>query len=834
MTNIYLYGELRNKFGSEFKFHINSAKEAFLAINANRKGFFDEIKKLATKNIHYRIIVDDQIVENEKEFFIQKAPKEIHIVPIIWGAGNTTKGIVQSVIGVSLIIAGFTIGIGNPAGMFLASTGAALLVGGVMTLLFPPPKPDFNQEVAAGGKSYLFGQKPANTSQGQAVPVGYGRLLVGSSQVSFGLNHYPLKTDIKTLMAPVDRPVDDFLELEYKNEDSPSITLDSFYTNQAMGMDEPLSFASVNILNSYINIITNAASRVTTEAVEVVVKRDGEVVSNPNLTTFDEDIEYQWSNMNTDSDKPKIRIENPYSFDAGIVYRSYQAPDFVLNPDLNVKNTDASFFASYKQNQYVKYGPMQFKNLKFATWDSTYTYVSGELVSFNNKYYQSITGHSNQLPTGVGGITNSTYWQEVISPDIESLYYAQNNVSRFLPSDNAKWTRITTSPQTSGDMNERFDRFGSPKNYEDKIYFGEFKNINENSVGDSNANVDNYGMEFLGYFHVPLVTNRIVSVIDATTDVMYEIIRVGDPTQWANIGLTGENGTPITPVPGITFKKNSTVIVGDGQVYPVVKYKFKLDSDDASDFFIDGWTGSSYYGNHGMFAGFTDPNAPKQSEIEALPSLTVDTLLTVGYHRIYARFQDDVGGEGITVYYKYDSNWDGVYSNYEPIPSSALYHRKSTDLSIPKNQKFMVKNQLIAAPSMINGKKYKIVKLGTVNWGKLGASSPVVGSVFVKTATPGGYTIPSDGFVYEDTFSYYEGKSANSNRIVRFIADRPTIIDQVDEGLSFYQAKYKCNVKLDRVTLNTSPVKINIKFLPTENKFNGTVGATLPLQLISN
>ncbi len=196
MTNVYLYGELRNKFGSEFKFHINSGKEVFLAINANRKGFFDEVKKLAAKNIHYRIVVDDQVVENPNEFLITKAPKEVHIIPAVWGAGG--NGVVQTVVGALLIAASF---LPIPGAQFLAYIGSALLVQGVMTLLFPPPKPDFNQEVAAGGKSYLFGQKPPNTSQGQAVPVGYGRLLVESSQISFGINHYPLKTDIKTLMA---------------------------------------------------------------------------------------------------------------------------------------------------------------------------------------------------------------------------------------------------------------------------------------------------------------------------------------------------------------------------------------------------------------------------------------------------------------------------------------------------------------------------------------------------------------------------------------------------------------------------------------------------------
>jgi predicted phage tail protein len=77
MTNVFLYGELRNKFGDEFKFNISSPKEVFLAVNANRKGFLDEIKKLAAKGIFYRIIVDDEVIEKKKKLkdrFAEKNP----------------------------------------------------------------------------------------------------------------------------------------------------------------------------------------------------------------------------------------------------------------------------------------------------------------------------------------------------------------------------------------------------------------------------------------------------------------------------------------------------------------------------------------------------------------------------------------------------------------------------------------------------------------------------------------------------------------------------------------------------------------------------------------
>ena len=90
MTKVFLYGALREKFGREFKFHINSAKEALLAINSNRRGFLEEVKRLGAKGVQFQVVIDDGVPQDIKEFDVRKNISEIHIIPALWGAGGLT------------------------------------------------------------------------------------------------------------------------------------------------------------------------------------------------------------------------------------------------------------------------------------------------------------------------------------------------------------------------------------------------------------------------------------------------------------------------------------------------------------------------------------------------------------------------------------------------------------------------------------------------------------------------------------------------------------------------------------------------------------------------
>ena len=138
MTNIYLHGELRNLYGEHFKLNIESAKDTFRAINSNRKGFITTIKKLMGKGVYYRIIIDDEVLQDPKELEIQRVPQEIHIVPIVWGAGNNQglQMILLAAVIVAVSLANPVVGaIGAKGVMALQMTAAALAVQGVMTLL---------------------------------------------------------------------------------------------------------------------------------------------------------------------------------------------------------------------------------------------------------------------------------------------------------------------------------------------------------------------------------------------------------------------------------------------------------------------------------------------------------------------------------------------------------------------------------------------------------------------------------------------------------------------------------------------------------------------------
>ena len=883
MTNVYLYGELRNKFGSEFKFNINSPKEAFLAINANRKGFIDEVKKLAMQGVFYRVIADDQILEDPKEFELTKSHKELHVLPVVWGAGKNgallAVGLVLTIAtagAAGFLGAGFSSvlgGIGSTtvmgaagAGSFSAlgtamfSIGVGLALQGVMGMLYPPPKPDFNQEVQAGGKSYLFGNKPSNTSQGQAVPVGYGRLKIGSSQISAATDHYALTTDIKQLMTPVDKPINDYIELVADDEPGSS-NIDSFSTNQAVEMDEALSFSSVNVLNSYIDIVTNSAGKVFSNPVEVVVKRNGDVISNPDLVTFDEDVTYEWEELSNDSSKGNVYIDNPYATKPGLAVRSYHTPQFKTISDFinagsetSITSNNPNYWQKYAPGDFVKYGPSQFNNLTFGVWDSGYNYFSGELINNptgteKNTYFQAITstGFSGVLPTGVGPSINSTYWRKVLPPKFEYLFKCTSAISGHLPSTGElsdgspaaepMWTRIET-PTTETEMNTLFSGYPAYKDENQYEYFGEVKALNEQRLNGTTANVDNYGMEFLGYFYVPSVGGDGKSFVKdvyelGTATGFYEIIKIGDTGQWSGIGFTGAGGVALTPRVGSTFHKNSTQPTGDGKVMQVQAYKFKLDSDDASDLYIDSVLASSYYGGHGMFAGFTDINNPSNAEITALPSTTTTLYLTAGYHRLYARLQELRGSEGISIYYSYDTNRDDVFSDWKLVPKERMFYSPS-DLKVEKNLKYQdVGKRVINATDMIAGEEYKILTVDSTNWTSIGSATSTAQSVFVKTAT----AATANGKVVEDFITYSEQKSSESNRIVRFISERPTINGVKSNGYSIYKARYRCKVNINnKQILYSSPVKVNISFLSTtttQRKVPEVISPAVPSQVSS-
>lgn len=183
MTRILLSGSLAQEFGREhFKSQESgSVQEAFSALKHTVQGFEEFIRDQARRGMRYAIFRNRENV-GEREFSLS-GTTEIRIVPVI--AGSKNGGLLQTVVGVVLIVASFFAG---PAGPALMSLGIGMAIGGVVQMLSPVPKSASQQEqaVTENKPSYLFNGAFNSTQQGLPVPVVYGEMLVGSTVVAVG------------------------------------------------------------------------------------------------------------------------------------------------------------------------------------------------------------------------------------------------------------------------------------------------------------------------------------------------------------------------------------------------------------------------------------------------------------------------------------------------------------------------------------------------------------------------------------------------------------------------------------------------------------------------
>ena len=200
LTKVTLHGilgeTLKNK---EWKLAINSVGEAMRAIEMNSKHLlYKTLLELDKQGLKYRVIINGSdflceetpTIEKPETIFnsqlcaVHQNLKTIDIVPIIEGAGDNAFGALTAILGVILIIIGIIL---LPAGIgsVLIVAGIGLLAAGVTSLLSRPPKFEDFREIdgLTGRTSYLFNGPQNVTREGGPVPVGYGRLLVGSQVI---------------------------------------------------------------------------------------------------------------------------------------------------------------------------------------------------------------------------------------------------------------------------------------------------------------------------------------------------------------------------------------------------------------------------------------------------------------------------------------------------------------------------------------------------------------------------------------------------------------------------------------------------------------------------
>lgn len=194
MTTINLHGILAHEFGQVFSMNIRKPKEAIAAININKPNFISKIIELSKEGIHYAIIIDGKDIKESLELEITKSPKVIDIVPMICGSGVVVAALGAIAMFASTTGAVAALGAGYVAAFSMV--GALMLSIGVQMMMAPnPEKAGKAPRIEVGGvkESFLFGSKANLVEQGSPVPVGYGRLRVGSNVILTTIHSHPIK-----------------------------------------------------------------------------------------------------------------------------------------------------------------------------------------------------------------------------------------------------------------------------------------------------------------------------------------------------------------------------------------------------------------------------------------------------------------------------------------------------------------------------------------------------------------------------------------------------------------------------------------------------------------
>lgn len=193
MTNVFIHGKLAKEYGKKFKFSLGSPKDVFWAIEANKPGFLNRVLELDKKGAHYSLILDGKPAT---EMNVRSGKvKEIHIVPAIIGSAGTAAAL-GAIALVGGAYAGTLGGTWLVVGAVLTAVGSAALSFGISNLLQKDQKTDAgsaSSRANALNKSFLFSNGENITEQGSPVPIGYGRLRVGSAVIQSTIKSFPAR-----------------------------------------------------------------------------------------------------------------------------------------------------------------------------------------------------------------------------------------------------------------------------------------------------------------------------------------------------------------------------------------------------------------------------------------------------------------------------------------------------------------------------------------------------------------------------------------------------------------------------------------------------------------
>lgn len=172
MREVRLYGPVAEKYGESFMLDVNTPLEALNAMCANFPEFMDDISPKG--DMGYQVWLDERELPIEQVAYPMKADAVIHITPVVSGAFQAVAAaIVQwfAAITVQQVVG------------YLITTAISYAISAALS---KSPKAE-QREKPENKPSYAFAGPVNMTQQGNAIPLGYGKLHVGSQVVAAGM-----------------------------------------------------------------------------------------------------------------------------------------------------------------------------------------------------------------------------------------------------------------------------------------------------------------------------------------------------------------------------------------------------------------------------------------------------------------------------------------------------------------------------------------------------------------------------------------------------------------------------------------------------------------------
>lgn len=189
-VKLYLHGHLKDKVQKDFV-----EVEATTLIDALKNLEFKYRKVLKAPMDIGRWKIRVKGFEDKESWYVPLFVNEIHIYPAFrLGKSAKTGGVIQMIVGTTLIVVGAAVGIftgwsgvGGYVGVSMVSTGIALLAQGILSYFFTPVND------TSGSNSKYLGAGQNTTKSGTRIPIGYGTFKIAGQILSYNVSSSNLK-----------------------------------------------------------------------------------------------------------------------------------------------------------------------------------------------------------------------------------------------------------------------------------------------------------------------------------------------------------------------------------------------------------------------------------------------------------------------------------------------------------------------------------------------------------------------------------------------------------------------------------------------------------------